>query len=80
MLKNEKVYGVPYEDKVDVLSRDVTERAFGPVRRNAITEGTMQDGKWTALQCAARYCWPLICAELIDRGADVTAVDKVVMM
>ncbi len=38
----------------------------------------MQDGDHTGLQHAASKCWPLICSELIDRGADVTATDKVI--
>ncbi len=62
-----------------VLSCNVTARAFGPVWRNATKEVTMQDGDQTGLQLAARHCWSLICSELIDRGADVTAVDKVIV-
>jgi hypothetical protein len=38
----------------------------------------MQTGDQTGLQYAAMQCWPLICSELIDRGADVTAADKVI--
>jgi hypothetical protein len=39
----------------------------------------MQDGDQTGLHHAAEQCWPLICSELIDRGADVMAADKVIM-
>ncbi len=62
-----------------MLSCDVTARAFGPVR--AMQHSVMmQDCDQTGLQHAARQCWPLICAELIDRGADVMAIDKVIVM
>ncbi len=37
----------------------------------------VQDGDQTGLQHAASQCWSLICSELIDRGADVTAADRV---
>jgi hypothetical protein len=40
----------------------------------------IQDGDQTGLQHAASQCWPLICSELIDRGADVTAPDTVILM
>jgi hypothetical protein len=40
----------------------------------------MQGSYRTGLQYAACQCWPLICSELIDRGADVMATDKVVLM
>ncbi len=63
-----------------VLSCDINARAFGRVRRNATREVMMQDGDQTGLQYAARQCWSLICSELIDRGADVTAADKVILM
>jgi hypothetical protein len=42
-----------------------------------LLEVMMQNHDRTGLQHAARYCWPLICSELIDRGADVTAADTV---
>jgi hypothetical protein len=37
----------------------------------------MQNRDWSGLQYAASQCWSLICSELIDRGADVTATDAV---
>ncbi len=40
----------------------------------------MQYDQQTGLQYAAEECWPLICSELIDRGADVMATDEVILM
>ncbi len=73
----------PYHDMLGVLSRDVSARAFGPVRCNMQLrklELMLQDGQQTGLQYAAAQCWWLICSELIGRGADVTVADTVIVM
>ncbi len=56
-----------------VLSRDFAWRMFGPVSRDVTLEVIMKDRDQTGLMHAAQRCWPDICSELIDRGADVMA-------
>ncbi len=80
LLKGKELPG-PYNDMLGTVSSfAVTSRRFGPVWRKYNKWGVMlRDGDHTAFQHAASQWWPLICSELIDRGADVTAADTVIM-